>query len=171
VAVDKARLETIAAAKDDWKRESSEGTLYAIIDSCDEPCVPKKAAGLGPARAVSLYRGSAEEQYELIAPYLFQVDAALFEWIEKELWRKPWGILISSAATLEELRTHFRHFLTVKGTDGKKYLLRFYDPRVLPGFLRSCDARERATFFGPVRSYGAKTGDGILLFRLNLGPE
>ena len=158
---DKVRLETLATEKDAWRREAASGRLYAVIDSCDEPSVPKKVAEVGPERAVSLYRGSAEEQYERIAPYLFKVDDGVFDWIEKKLWPSPWGIFAAADVSLEEMRTHFRHFLTVKGTDGKKYLFRFYDPRILPGFLQSCNSGELANFFGPVHAYGAKAGEAV----------
>lgn len=158
-------LYTAETAKEDWRREASRGRLWAVVDSCDEPSVVKKVAEAGPERAVSLYRGSAEEQYESIAPYLFKVDEPIFDWISGELWKSPWGIFAAAESSLEILRTHFRHYLTVKGTAGKKYLFRFYDPRVLPGFLRSCNAEELRDFFGPVRGYGIKKGEEVELIR------
>src|SRR5437763_1733607 len=94
---------------------------------------------LGAERAISLYRGTAEEKYPAIAPYLVHVDEPTFDWIAADLWKSPWGIFVYSQSTIEPLRTHFRRYLTVKGTDQKKYLLRFYDPRVLPQFLKSCN--------------------------------
>jgi hypothetical protein len=160
------RLQTIRTQKDDWKRESASGRLYAVIDSCDEASVPKKVAEVGPERAVSLYRGGAEEQYAMVAPYLFKVDESVFDWIANQLWASPWGIFASAHATIETLRTHFRHFLTVKGADGKKYLFRFYDPRILPGFLTSCKEAELREFYGPVRAYGAKADNGVSLLRV-----
>ena len=164
--VPQAKLQTVLTQKDDWKRESAARRLFAVIDSCNQPSVPKKIAELGPARAVSLYRGGAEEQYETVAPYLVHVDEPTFDWIDQQLWQSPWGIFASSEVALETLRTHFRHFLTVKGTDGKPYLFRFYDPRILPAFLGSCNRDELVKFFGPVRGYGAKKDEGLSLIRL-----
>lgn len=160
-------LHSVDRAKEDWRRECSRGRLWAVVDSCDEPSVVKKVEEAGPERAVSLYRGSAEEQYESIAPYLFKADEPIFDWIASELWASPWGIFVAAESSLEILRTHFRHYLTVKGTDGKKYLFRFYDPRVLPGFLESSNAEELRNFFGPVRGYGLKKGDQIALYSLH----
>jgi hypothetical protein len=160
------RLQTLISKKEDWKRGAPTGRLYAVIDSCDEPSVPRKVAEIGPARAVSLYRGSAEEQFERVAPYLFKVDEQAFDWIEKKLWGSPWGIFVLAQVPLETLRTHFRHFLKVKKPDGQQYLFRFYDPRVLPAFLKSCNEQELQQFFGPVRVYGAKSDQGLSLMRL-----
>ncbi len=159
------RLQIVSTEKAQWKRLCEQGQLFAIVDSCDEPRVRKKVKELGPERAISLYRGGAEQQYSKVAPYLVQVDPPLFDWIEGELWPSPWGIFVYAQASLESLRTHFRHFLTVKGMDQKKYLLRFYDPRVLPAFLESCSEGELAQFFGLVQGYGAKKDDTVALLR------
>jgi len=65
------------------------GTLYAILDACSEPKVPAKFVELGE-RAVSLYSGSAEENYWAVAPYLVEVDLPLLQWLVAELWQSPW---------------------------------------------------------------------------------
>ena len=67
------------------------GELYAILDACDTPSVVEKVKELGDERAVSLYRGTAEEEFESIAPYLVVVDTAVFDWIAETLWAEPWG--------------------------------------------------------------------------------
>jgi hypothetical protein len=162
-------LETKTTGKEQWKHLSTAGRLFAVVDSCDEPSVPKKVRELGPERAVSLYRGGAEEQYAAIAPYLVHADQSVFEWIEKDLWRAPWGIFAYSDASLEALRTHFRRFLKVKSTDQKEYLFRFYDPRILPPFLKSSDEAELKQFFGPVQAFGATEGEAVHLLQLRGG--
>ena len=125
------------------------GTLYAILDACDEPRVPKKVEELGPERAVSLYRGAAQRDYWAIAPYLVQVDEELLDWIVENLWDDPWGIFAVADAELAELRKHFRRFLMVEDPDGEKIYFRFYDPRVLLQFLLTFDDEETTRFFGP----------------------
>ena len=145
-------------------RLAATGQLYAVVDACKEPEVPPKCKSLGE-RAVSLYRGGAEEQYADIAPYLVAMDAAVLSWVKQRLWPRPWGIFIYSDAALEALRTHLRHFLKVKDEQGKQYFFRFYDPRILPPFLESSNREELRQFFGPVRAYGVGEGDGGLFFR------
>ena len=160
------KLQIDDTSQDEWRRFCGTGQLYAVVDSCDEPSVPKKVDEAGPAKAVSLYRGEAMEQYSTVAPYLMHVDSGIFDWIVSDLWAAPWGIFVYAEGPLESLRTHFRRYLTVQGPHGKKYLFRFYDPSVLPSFLESCNDRELTDFFGPVRGYGAKKQQGVTCLRL-----
>ena len=132
------------------------GRLFALVDACDTPSVPERARSAtehgGAQRAVSLYKGRAEEELWAIAPYLFAVDEPTFDWITSELWSTPWGCLILSDATIEELRVHFRRFLTIKTPAGEHWYFRFYDPRVLRAYLATCTDDEIASFLGPVRA-------------------
>jgi Domain of unknown function (DUF4123) len=150
------------SSKEHWRELCAGGQLYAIVDSCDEWSVHEKVEELGPERAVSLYRGSAEEEYATIAPYLIHVEPESFDWITGPLWGPAWGVFSQADAPLEALRTHFRHYLKVKAPDGEQYLFRFYDPRVLPPFLESCSDAELHGFFGPVEAFGAASGDRVL---------
>jgi hypothetical protein len=133
---------------------ASQRQLYAILDACDAPVVPRKAKELGEEKAVSLYRGEPEEDYWAIAPYLISVDPSVLDWIASTLWEEPWGIFLIADANLGELRTHFRRFLTVCLPDGENVYFRFYDPRVVQQFLPTCNHAELREFYGPVRCYG-----------------
>lgn len=128
--------------------------LYAVLDACDAPAVPQKARELGLGRAVSLYRGSAEEMYWAIAPYLFVVDEALLEWIVETLWDEPFGIFAVAHGGLDEVRRHFRRFLVVQAPNGEQWYFRYYDPRVLKTFLPTCTQDEINEIFGPIESFG-----------------
>ena len=158
-------LESKSTQKAEWQQLAGSGRLFAVIDACNEPSVLKKANEVGPQRAVSLYRGSAEQRYAHVGPFLFQIDEPSFGWINESLWKSEWGIFAYADSQLEALRTHFRHFLKVKSTDQKEYLFRFYDPRILPPFLEACNESELDEFFGPVRGFGAKDGDAVRLLR------
>jgi hypothetical protein len=130
------------------------GQLFAVLDACDAPRVPPKVESLGPERGVSLYKGTAEERYADIAPYLVAVDDGLLDWILTTLWGDPWGMFVQSIASLDELRSHFRKFLLVSGPNGEEWYFRWYDPRVLEKYLPTCTDEELRAFFGPVTSYG-----------------
>jgi len=132
-------------------RES--GAFYAVLDACDEPRVPEKVNELGPSRAVSLYRGSAEQDCWAIAPYLVQVDESLLEWLIENLWSAAWGIFLVAATEMPDVRKHLRRFLMVLDPSGKPVYFRFYDPRVLPTFLTSCTDAEVQDFFGPIERF------------------
>ena len=149
-------LEFRASTLAELYRFASAGYLYAILDSCDAPSVSDKARELGDTAAVSLFKGSAEEEYWAVAPYLFRVSPQILEWIVATVWNDPWGIFAISKADFEALRSHFRHFLMVQLPNSHTSFFRFYDPRVISVYLFHSSAEEINIFFGPVRAYGIR---------------
>jgi hypothetical protein len=147
-------LRTQEISLEQVRKLAESGYLYAVVDAASVPLTPKKVLEWGEERAVSLYRGSAEEQYWDVAPYLLRVDPAVLEWIVSISSKEGWGILVAAKVDLEALRKHFRHFLRVKEPGGETWLFRFYDPRVLRPFLSSCSGQELRAFFGPIRAFG-----------------
>ena len=139
------------------------GCVYVILDACDAQAVPEKARNLGETQAVSLYNGTAQEDYWAIAPYLCRADASLLEWVRKSLWKDPWGIVAISTAGFDAVRAHFRRFLVVQSPEGEFWYFRFYDPRVLPVFLESSNEDEVKEFFGPVQAYAVPSPEDMKL--------
>jgi Domain of unknown function (DUF4123) len=160
-----ALIEVFTVSLDDLRRYASERHLFAVIDACDEPVVPAKFIELGEQRVLSLYRGTAQEEYWSIAPYLFHVDEEVLKWIFKTLWEKPWGIFVISPANLATLYKHFRKFLLVQSPQGELWYFRFYDPRVFVKFYATCLPDEIRQLFGPIYGYGVCNSDvgGITL--------
>jgi len=150
----------------DLRKMAAEGRLYAILDACNEPAVPPKVTELGPERAISLYRGRAEQEQWAIAPYLANVDSLLLDWIAQTLWKKPWGVFAVVEHNLTMLRKHFRRFLTVADPEGEPMYFRYYDPRVLSLFLPTCTREELKTFMGPLKAYavGDPESEGVKFF-------
>ena len=83
----------------DWLAKGNR--VFALLDACDEPLIPPKVLSMGN-RAVSLYRGSAEQDYSSIAPYVVEVDQELINWIQENLNGTPWGYF-ALAEALEAL--------------------------------------------------------------------
>jgi hypothetical protein len=108
---------------------------------------------LGEDRAVSLYSGSAEEDYWSFAPYLAKCDNDLIDWIVQNLWHDPWGLFVVAEGPLDSLRKHFRRFLLVDDPDGEEMYFRYYDPRVLRKFLPTCSSRELGLLFGEIDAF------------------
>ena len=152
-----ALLERTEASIDRLKGLAASGKLFAILDACDEPVVLPKCEELGESRAISLYRGTAQEQHKKVAPYLVCADDALIDWVVEKIWTHPWGIFAYSDASFEETRKHFRRFLKAELPNRKQVLFRFYDPRVLPTYLDKCQPAELREFYGPVRAFGVGT--------------
>jgi hypothetical protein len=146
--------------------------VFAVLDGASVPNLP---AGLRQLQAehVCLYRGELKPDVAAVAPYLvhLQAEARLTELLLTQGWGNHWGVFARSHADLRTLRGHFRAFLTVYDTQGKPMLFRYYDPRVLPVYLPTCDARELATVFGPVESYLLEADDPntLLTFYLSSG--
>jgi len=125
--------------------------------------VLSKVCDLG-SNAVSLYRGNAERELMMIAPYLINVRRVEFEWIVEKLDGTPWGYFVSTprGITLTALRKHFRKFLLVEGPQGEELYFRFYDPRVIVDFLESATPEERDLFFGPIDTIFVNQQDGLI---------
>lgn len=130
---------------------ANEGSLFAILDACDEPRIPIKAYDLGE-KAACLYRGKAEWSHAAIAPYLVSVKEAEFTWITDNLAGTFWGyfMYVSTSVSLASMRTHLRRFLTIKGPQEEDLYFRFYDPRVILEFLETTTEEELNQFFGPI---------------------
>ena len=68
-------------------------------------------------------------------------------------WGQGWGVYFSSSASLDELTTHFAHWLTVETPAGQELTFPYYDPRVLHQALPALLPEEQARFFGPVSRF------------------
>jgi hypothetical protein len=150
----KPPLQTQPTSIDHLRKFAEGGYLYAIMDSSDSNEVTAKAKELGEQRAVSLFQGTAEEQYWSVAPYLIAVDPAVLDWIVTQRWNTPWGLFILSKVDFQILRQHFRRFLIVQLPDSEKWFFRFYDPRITKVYLLNCNEQELRKFFGPARAFG-----------------
>ena len=138
----------------DLKKVANSGRLFAVVDASSVPLIPKKVLEVGQQRAVSLYRGTAEEEFWEVAPYLVTVDESFVDWLQLNAKKEGWGIFIASRSDLEEMRRHLRHFLKVQSPRDEIWLFRFYDPRVLEFFLQTFSVFQLRAFFGPVQAYG-----------------
>lgn len=149
-----SQIETLPATLQDLARLAAEKKLYAVLDACASPAIRAKVESLGPDLATCLYRGNVDPKVLAVAPYVAAVDPPLLDWLVATVWAEPWGIFVATPADLKTVRKHLRKFLTVKSPEGKALYFRYYDPRVLPTFLSSCNQKETEDFFGPIFAYG-----------------
>jgi len=107
----------------------------------------------------SLFIGKTGELMDSVAPYLCPTDLDEDDFMKflSDASSINWGILIHSEYTFKELHHHLRKFLYVKTEQGKKLYFRYYDPSVLPTFLRTCDQEQLDEFFGSVTAFLCKT--------------
>jgi len=162
-------LRTLAVTLEDLRQLAGEHRLYAVLDACDALAIQAKVRELGPSHVLCLYRGVVSPELQEVAPYLARVEAGLLQWLIETVWNEPWGIFLVAKLELEAVRQHLRKFLIVKDPEGETMYFRYYDPRVLPSFLASCNEQELADFFGGISAFGhsvdARPSEGFLLRR------
>jgi uncharacterized protein DUF4123/FHA domain-containing protein len=146
--------------------------LYALLDASREPSVLKVILE-SKEEHQSLYEGPQGAQLAHFAPYLVRVPqkSSLLDTLVQQAWSKSWGIFVTSDTPLKDLRTHFRHFLTVKLPDGQQVYFRYYDPRVLRLFLPTCLPEETKQFFGPVKHFLMEAEDPKLALHFTRGTK
>jgi hypothetical protein len=146
--------------------------LYALLDASREPSVLKVILE-SKEEYQSLYEGPQGAQLAHFAPYLIRVPqkSPLLETLVQQAWSKSWGVFLTCDKALKEVRTHFRHFLTVKLPDGQQVYFRYYDPRVLRLFLPTCLPEETAQFFGPVKHFLMEAEDPATALHFTAGAK
>lgn len=132
-----------------------EGCLWSIIDACDALDVPVKMRELGPENALCLL----PEEYCMEAPYIVRTDEDTLAWLEKNLWKSPWGILFISKEPIEVLYRHCQNLLYRTLGDGNVWYFRYYDPRVLDKYMRNHLPVESTAMFGPLIAFGIGFGE------------
>ena len=144
-------------------------SLYVILDGARNIQIPLTVRD-SELEHDSLYRGRSEEELWGVAPYLVRCEqgSEFFRWLLREGWGNSWGIFLTSTASLEDLRKHFRQFLIVQLEDDKEVYFRFYDPRVLRVYLPTCTPEESKEFFGVVRQYLIEDGTSAVLLKFSV---
>ena len=102
-----------------------------------------------------LYSGPLSPEMELAAPYLVQLDHGYKDTHQfiRQAWGNSWGVFLRSDTSLKKLRRHLREFLVVRDEKGTRLVFRYYDPRVLRGYLPICVTGELRTVFGPIECF------------------
>ena len=128
--------------------------IFAVLDGASAPNLVKNLYAHEPEYCC-LYRGELKPDIANVAPYLVRLEPGteFAQWVLADGWGAHWGTFFASDADLRSLRNHFREFLRVELPDQRTVLFRFYDPRVLRGFLPASNEAELDEFFGPVKHF------------------
>ena len=143
-------------------------SVWAVLDLARDPRIH---AALQASRLdfPCLYAGKIPRELELVAPHIVELlpGHRFVDQLLDEGFGQSWGIF-AKISDPTALRHHLRKLLKVRDESGRTLLFRFYDPRVLGLFLRTCDAGQLRGMFGPVTSYLAEEDGGQSLreFRL-----
>ena len=146
---------------------------YAVLDGAANPTLIDHLYADERPDFACLYRGELEPDMAECAPYLVRLEqgSPFTQWLIDNCLGKHWGILALSRADLDTLLRHFRKHAMVYNRDRRPMLFRYYDPRVLRGFLRKCDAEQLDDFFGPVAAFFAEAEDGESHIRFDWSVE
>jgi hypothetical protein len=144
-----------------WSPRSRAGTsVWAILDCArDDRIYPLvRSSGLDYR---CLYGGRLPPAVEAAAPHLLEM-APTYTFTPKLIemgWGQSWGVFVRIEDP-SNLRHHLRSLLRVQDESGRVLLFRYYDPRVLRVYLRTCLPDELRTIFGPISSYLVEDVDG-----------
>ena len=145
--------------------------LYGVVDAARSVELAYAAKTMFGADMQSLFLPDLHPHLWNVAPYLVPVEPQsgyLDHWAPH--WDKNVGVLLVSAAPPDTLHEHLRKIFVVRDEQGQEYFFRFYDPRVLRGFLPTCSPAQLAEFFGPVDAFMAPTeGAGLATFSVSAG--
>ena len=130
------------------------GHFFAIGDAARDKRVYAYTVAC-PSSTASLFTGESAVEMREFAPYAMELDFADSgaTAMINSLWGESCMVYIKANCGLSDLVRHLRHLTIVELPDGRKVYFRFYDPRVLRGFLPSLTADERSAFWGPVDSF------------------
>ena len=135
-------------------------SVWAVLDCARDPAIYRLLLE-SRLEFLCLYSGKLPRELELVAPHIVELlpGHRLTERLLAEGWGQAWGVF-ARIADPTALRPHLRRLLKVQDEHGRRLLFRFYDPRVLPAFLRSCDAAQVRALFGDNVQAWLTEGDG-----------
>lgn len=176
-------MSTIAGAQESGRRElmkraiidhlrSLRTPLYAILDSAHaHHCITTLLEKSG-CEYCCLYGKRLYEFTDGRGPYLVGIHTEndMIELLVGSAWGRSWGIYLTGAVAFRPLRRHLARMVRVTTDGGNMGLFRFYDPRVLNGYLPGCSTRQVEEFFGPVSSFYLESYDSNELIRFSRAP-
>jgi len=125
---------------------------FAIIDTAAGTDLLFHAQQLNMAPRC-LFPEPTPDAIAAVAPYVVEVHP-------KSNFMHPWtdnlgknaGILLESPESLGTIVEHWTKIFLSRTEDGPSCFFRFYDPRVLRGYLATCSLKELTRFFGPTHA-------------------
>jgi Domain of unknown function (DUF4123)/FHA domain len=142
---------------------------FAILDGAIGPAVRDLLNQAGVFYQ-SLYEGEQSVDLAPFGPYLAEIQKGgkLIPFLVKVGWGKSWGVFLSTKLGFVETRKHLRHFLMVNIEGGERVIFRFYDPRVMRVFVPTCNAEQRAEFFGQIQHFFVESEAETIVNRYGL---
>ena len=140
-----------------WQ-EAGDLPAYVILDGAQNLTLFGALHADNAPRWRCLFTGQLEPDMATVAPYLVELEhsSAFTRRLLAEGWGQNWGVFLTSQLELPALWRHVRQQVHVYGPNLESLFFRFYDPRVMRGYLPTCSPSQLAEFFGPVDFYFAE---------------
>ncbi|WP_437899675.1 DUF4123 domain-containing protein [Sorangium sp. So ce124] len=153
-----------ASARARLRQERS--PLFAVLDAARDPRI-RLLLGEAGEQTASLYTGFQGEILADVGPTLVHLPhgSRLLDALVDGGWGDCWGVFLTSDRPFGDVRKHLRRFLLVESGTGKQQYFRFYDPRVLRGFLPTCGPRKLEALFEEVEAFAMEAEDPGKLLR------
>lgn len=141
-----------ASARARLRQERS--PLFAVVDAARDPRI-RLLLGEAGEQTASLYTGFQGEILADVGPTLVHLPhgSTLLDALVDCGWGDSWGVFLTSNRPFGDVRKHLRRFLLVESGAGKQQYFRFYDPRVLRGFLPTCAPRKLEALFEEIEAF------------------
>ncbi|WP_437817842.1 DUF4123 domain-containing protein [Sorangium sp. So ce1078] len=153
-----------ASARARLRQERS--PLFAVVDAARDPRI-RLLLGEAGEQTASLYTGFQGEILADVGPTLVHLPhgSTLLDALVDCGWGDSWGVFLTSNRPFGDVRKHLRRFLLVESGTGKQQYFRFYDPRVLRGFLPTCGPRKVEALFEEIEAFAMEAEDPGKLLR------
>jgi len=135
------------------------GDVYLIMDSVQMGGATAEVLAASGLEHACLLQGQSAQDQEASAPWIVRLETPnrftqnVFTYTPDRpapwhYWRHGPGLLIQSAASLDELRSHFRKFLRIRDEAGKAFYLRFWECGPMLDYIRrSSDPKQLAAMW------------------------
>jgi hypothetical protein len=157
-----AQRVALQASVDKARAEEPEVRLYALLDVGQHPDLHLFAEALESPQ-VSLFDGTPEAAAQVFSPRLISLDspagteaAGLQDRLLATALQRPCVAWLLSPLPLPALGEHLRGWLggmllDADGSELGEVMARFFDPRVLPGFMAMLSAGQKAALLRPIQ--------------------
>lgn len=140
--------------------QARRASVWAVLDCARDPAIYRMLLE-SRLEFLCLYSGRLPRELEAVAPHIVELhpDHPFTARLLGVGWGRSWGVF-AAIDDATALRPHLRRFLRVRDEAGRQLLFRFYDPRVLRGYLPTCRASELLEFFGPIGRFAGEDSLG-----------
>jgi len=125
--------------------------LYVLLDCAADKELPECVLNLDKqAKRHSLFGTTPLAEIADAGPFLIEINrnTAVFAYLLAKMSKQPWGYFILSHHAIEALSNRLQVYLNAQMPDGKNYLFRFYDPRVMFNQLRVLSDERLSSLIG-----------------------